>query len=272
MSTTTTDRPQTQSPTPEQRLDGVKGVSFGRLLGVELRKLVDTRAARWMIYVIIGLTVLAMGAVMWFAREAGASFLDLIAAASTPQALLLPVLGIMTVASEWGQRTALITFSQEPRRLRVMAAKTAAAVLVGLVVLAITLGLATLGHLVSAGLADGGTADLGTVPDHMWLSLLILQVGYVVMGIAFGALFLSTPLSIAAFFVLPQIASIALFAFAWTREHGVWLDFQQATMALTDPMTAPSAEAWQQVGTASLIWIVLPLVVGLWRVARKEVK
>lgn len=272
MSTTTTDRPQTQAPGPGSRLEDGRGVSFGRLLGVELRKLVDTRAARWLIYVIIALTALAMGAVMWFTRDSGASFLDLIAAASTPQALLLPVLGIMTVASEWGQRTALITFTQEPRRLRVMAAKAGAAVLIGLVVLAITLGLAALGHVVSAGLVDGGTVDLGSVPDHMWGSILVMQVGYVLMGIAFGALFLSTPLGIAAFFVLPQIVSIGLLAFTWTRENGIWLDFQQATGQLMDPATAPTAEAWQQVGTSALLWIALPLVIGLVRVVRREVK
>lgn len=274
MSTATTNHPRTPHATeqaPPQFTD-VTGVPLTRLTTVELRKLVDTRAARWLLYVIVGLTALAMGAVMWFARDAGASFLDLIAAASTPQALLLPVLGIMTVASEWAQKTALITFTQEPRRLRVMAAKTAAALLVGLVVLGITLALAALGHVISAGLADGGSVDLGTVPDHMWLSILVMQVGYVLMGIAFGALFLSTPLGIAAFFVLPQIVSIALLAFTWTRENGVWLDFQMASTQLMDPANAPSAEAWQQAGTAALLWILLPLAIGFWRVARKEVK
>lgn len=273
MSTATTDRPRAQAPEPAraQQIEQVGGLSFGRLLGVELRKMLDTRAARWMLYVIVGLTALAMAAVMWFSRDAGASFLDLLAAASTPQGLLLPVLGIMTVASEWGQRTALITFSQEPRRMRVMAAKTVAAVLVGLVVLAITLGLGALGHVLSAELA-GGTVDLGTVPGHMWLGILVMQVGYVVMGVAFGAVFLSTPLAIAAFFVLPQIVTIVLVAFTWTREHGIWFDFQQATGLLLDPAQAPAAQAWQQTGTAALIWVVLPLVVGLWRIARREVK
>lgn len=275
MSTLTTDRPRTPAPEPvvPPRLEQVRGLSFGRLLGVELRKMLDTRAARWILYVIVGLTALAMAAVMWFSRDTGASFLDLLAASATPQALLLPVLGIMTVASEWGQRTALITFSQEPRRLRVMAAKTFAAVLIGLVVLAVTLALGALAHVVSATLATGaGAVDLGSVPGHMWAAILAMQVGYVVMGVAFGALFLSTPLAIAAFFVLPQIVSIVLVVFTWTREHGVWFDFQQATGQLMDPTGAPGAQAWQQAGTAALIWVVLPLVVGLWRVARREVK
>ena len=50
------------------------------------------------------------------------------------------------------------------------------------------------------------------------------------------------------------------------------LRFQQATNQLLDPSTAPSTQAWQQAGTAALLWIALPLVIGLWRVARREVK
>ncbi len=37
--------------------------------------------------------------------------------------VLLPVLGIMLVTSEWGQRTAMVTFALEPRRRRVVWAK-----------------------------------------------------------------------------------------------------------------------------------------------------
>ena len=38
-------------------------------------------------------------------------------------ALLLPLVSIMTLTSEWGQRSVLVTFTQEPRRQRVVAAK-----------------------------------------------------------------------------------------------------------------------------------------------------
>ena len=37
--------------------------------------------------------------------------------------ILLPVLGIMSVTSEWSQRTAMVTFTLEPSRSRFLAAK-----------------------------------------------------------------------------------------------------------------------------------------------------
>ena len=37
--------------------------------------------------------------------------------------ILLPVLGILLVTSEWSQRTAMVTFTLEPSRSRVIAAK-----------------------------------------------------------------------------------------------------------------------------------------------------
>ncbi|WP_237767443.1 hypothetical protein [Serinicoccus sp. CUA-874] len=143
------------------------GLSFARLFQAELRKTVDTRAGRWLLVVIVALTVLAMGLVMWFGRESGAAYATLLATAVTPQAVLLPVLGILTAASEWSQRTALVTFTQEPRRMRVMVAKALAAVALGLVVVAITFGLAALAHVISASIA-GGDIDLG-VPGHVYL-------------------------------------------------------------------------------------------------------
>ena len=32
------------------------------------------------------------------------------------------------------------------------------------------------------------------------------------------------------------------------------------------------ARDWAQVGTASALWVVVPLAIGLWRVTRSEVK
>ena len=40
--------------------------------------------------------------------------------------ILLPIIGILLVSSEWSQRTALITFTLVPKRMRVMSAKIAA--------------------------------------------------------------------------------------------------------------------------------------------------
>lgn len=246
------------------------GLSFGRLLQTELRKTVDTRSGRWLLIVIVALTAIAMGLAMWFGRENGADYQTLLITAVLPQAVLLPVLGILTAASEWSQRTALVTFTQEPRRMRVMAAKSVAALALGLVVVAITVVLAALAHVLSASLA-GGDIDLG-VPGHLYVGMVVLQLIYVLMGVAFGAAFLNVPLAIAAFFVLPVIMNLLTMTVTWIGERAAWIDQTVATGPFMSAADAPTGEQWAQLGVTSIWWVLLPLAFGLWRVARREVK
>lgn len=270
VSTTVMERPpapQSQDFHPE--IADVGTVGLRRLVRVELRKLVDTRSGRGVLFAIIAFTAVAMGITMWVSRENGAELLPLLMAASTPQAILLPVLGIMTAANEWSQRTALITFSQEPRRLRVMTAKATAAVLLGLAVLAITLFLAVFGHVVSMGIA-GGSVDIG-ITAALLANLSIMQTQGVLMGVAFGALLLNVPLGIVAFFLAPVIMNLATMANSWLGEHAAWLDTGAAGMAMLSD-TWVTGEQWAQFGTSTALWVLLPLAVGFWRVTRKEVK
>src|SRR3954470_8162112 len=132
-------------------------ISFPRLTAVELRKMVDTRAGFWL-QAIVGL--LTAGVVVLFVllthgdkRE----LRDLFALAITPASLLLPLVGILLVSSEWSQRTNLITFTLVPKRLLVMGAKVAAGVALGAIVVAVAFVLAAV-----AVAAVGGSWTLGT--------------------------------------------------------------------------------------------------------------
>ena len=265
--------PEVTATTPEhtaypQQLEAVRPIGFGRLVHVELRKLVDTRAGQGLLIGIVAVTALAMGIVLWLLREEGAGLEALIGAAAGPQAVLLPVLGIMTAANEWSQRTALITFTQEPRRLRVMAAKTTAAVLLGLGVLAVTLLLALAGHVASAGLADAPVDASMTLAQVT--NLVVAQTQGVLMGVGLGALLLNVPLGIVAYFLIPVVSSLAFTAISWLREHASWLDMAAATDPLMGDQWLTGTQ-WAQFGTATAAWVLLPLAVGLWRIARKEV-
>lgn len=276
--TTTDTRPGSPTAAPAAsrdeaaypRLTEVGGVSFLTLLKVELRKLVDTRAGRWLLISILAITAVAMGITLWVNRDTGTGLLPLLIAANIPQALLIPILGIMTAANEWSQRTALITFTQEPRRLRVMLAKTVAAVVLGLVVLALSIGLAMAAHAGSMMVADGGEVDLAlgwTFLGH----LVVLQTLGVLMGVAFGALLLNVPLGIVAYVLVPTLSPLLFMATAWLRENAAWFDLGVAQGVLLGD-DALTGEQWAQIGTTSALWILLPLAIGCWRVARKEVK
>jgi hypothetical protein len=70
---------------------------------------------------------------------------------SRPIGILLPILGILSVTSEWSQRTTLLTFALVPRRERVTAAKALAACLLGALGLVVCLAAAAVGNLIVDG-------------------------------------------------------------------------------------------------------------------------
>src|SRR3712207_7919978 len=90
---------------------------LGRLVLIELRKAVDTRAARWLLAV-AALVCLAVGVLQMtleadlLQRSVNGAFL----AQHGIAFLLLPVVGILLVTTEWSRRTALTTYALVPRR------------------------------------------------------------------------------------------------------------------------------------------------------------
>lgn len=162
-------------------LAGTPGVPLPRLVGVELRKMADTRSGRWLLGAIVAITALILVIFYFFAEPESRTFLNLIGITATPQGFLLPVLGILLITSEWGQRTALTTFTLVPRRGRVVAAKVAAALLLGLAAIIVALALATLAAVL--GGAGGPWAGIG-VGDLGKFGL--LQLSGILQGLAFA--------------------------------------------------------------------------------------
>ena len=117
------------------------------LLRVELRKLVDTRAGFWLLAA-IGILTVAVVVVFLFAADANdLTYLHFVGVTATPQSILLPVLGILAITTEWSQRTGLVTFTLEPSRARIAAAKLVAVVLVGLLAVVVSLAVAAVGNV-----------------------------------------------------------------------------------------------------------------------------
>ena len=139
----------------------VRSIPFSRLLRVELRKLVDTRAGFWLLTAIILITVVVVGVFLFVADPDQLTFINFVGATATPQSILLPVLGILAVTAEWSQRTGLVTFTLEPSRIRIAVAKLVAVTLVGLVAVGVALGVAALGNLAGLAFMDGaGLEDM----------------------------------------------------------------------------------------------------------------
>ncbi len=131
-------------------LPPARGQSFLKLVTIELRKSVNTRSGQ---VLILGILALALAALTWELTHLGdgrQAFDGYLGAASTGVMLLLPVIGVMAMTSEWTQRTALTTFTLSPRRIRVQLAKFVSAIVLSVVVLSVTVVLAM------AGTALGG--------------------------------------------------------------------------------------------------------------------
>ena len=175
-------------------------VPLTRLIGVEGRKQLDTRAGRWLLITIAVVTAIVM-AVLLFVNGGKHSFRELLLATVTPQALLLPIVGILAVTSEWSQRAALVTFTLEPRRGRVAAAKTISALLVAVIALAAAVALAALAHL--ASIAFRGAQAGWSVPTPVLAGFALVLLLGVAQGVGFGMLLLNTPAAIVTYLVLP---------------------------------------------------------------------
>lgn len=250
---------------PAPRLNSVP---FLRLVHVEARKLVDTRAGRWLLVVVGVVTAGVIAVMLRTAPPDGLTFRSLVIASSAPQSVMLPILGIVTATSEWSQRTGMVTFTLEPRRARVAAAKLVAAGLVGVVAQLLALVVAALTDGVGQLLFDGaGTWSLS--PGELAGTLTAQLIG-VAMGVAFGLALQSGPVAIVAFLVLPLAWSFTSMLVSGLHQVAPWLDLMAATVPLTEATMRPLD--WAHLGTASLVWLLVPYAVGVLRLHRREVK
>ena len=250
------------------------GIPMSRLINVELRKLVDTRAGKWLLISIGGLSALVMVIMIWViaATDGSATFEGFVSSMSTPMGILLPVLGIMSVTSEWGQRTGLVTFTLEPRRGRTVIAKLVSAVIVAVIALVISVVLGVLGNVIF-GLITGD----GMVWDVSALQIagfFLLHVLGLLTGFAFGMLIMNTAAAIVLFFVysfvLPPLFAAGAALMDWFKDLQPWIDFADAQIPLFD--ATMTGKDWSQFAVTGLVWFVLPLAVGVWRLLRTEIK
>lgn len=260
---------------PTLDISGTRPVPFGRLVSVELRKMMDTRAGRWLVIATGAVTALVMLIQIWvgLAQDLALGFQDFMIGMNMPMGIFLPVLGIMSVTSEWGQRTALVTFTQVASRSRVIAAKYAATLAIALVAIVVGVGLAVLATLVFSSL-DGTDAawNLGADDVAKYFGLHILGMS---TGFAFGMLLLNTAAAIVAYFVftfvLPPLFMLGAALMKWFADLQPWIDFSAAQTVLTTGGDV-TGEQWGHLAVSGLLWLALPFVVGLWRVLRAEVK
>lgn len=259
MTTTIAPRTHTIGHAPAAR---PARIPFRRLLRVEVDKATDTRSARWLLALVALSTIGVMLAPILAPSSIDQTYTSYLGFAALALSVLLPVVAILMLTSEWSQRTVFTTFTQEPRRIRIINAKLSASLLLG--------GVAALfGGVVTAaglGLAAASGRDLeANLTVGAATGFLMYVLLNIAAGMALGALLQNSAVAIAASFVVPT--AFALFGRA-SKPVADWLDL---TTALDWVLKSEWGGHTPQIIVAVLLWVAVPLIAGIIRTMRRDV-
>jgi ABC-2 type transport system permease protein len=238
-----------------------KQIPLSRLVLVEMRKATDTRAGLWLLLLTLTLAMTGVVVELLSTKGAGESLFHIYGAVGPAVSVLPPLLALLVVTGEWSQRTALSTFSLVPSRDRVVAAKGFAVLALAGIVFATGILFSGIGAAIDGGSLSITFEELGRSALYPLISVLI--------GFGLGLAVLNSTLGIVAYFAAPTVVALVHELWSGVGKVVAWLD--QGIFGELVGETVPGA-SWAKMATAALLWIALPLAIGLARVRRAEVK
>lgn len=255
MTTVTRARPTTTQFPP---------IPFRRLLRAEWHKTTSTRAIRWLLTATAVMTIGALAIPLLFPHDITQSRDSYLTWAALGLSRLLPVVLMLTMTAEWSQRAAMATFTQEPRRSRVLAAKILTAQAVSLAGGGFAF-LAAQAVVLVANAAGRGTTTGWDWPKLAGFIAFILLTAAI--GIAFGTLLHNTAVAIVSYFALG--GAFNLLMIPALQAAGRWVNTGQTYGWVLEGQWAGHGA---QIAVSSLLWIALPLALGLIRTMRRDVR
>jgi ABC-2 type transport system permease protein len=249
-------------------------VPMTRLTRVEVRKALDTRAGRWFTISIVGLVLVVQVIYAFTAPDTDKNFSDFLQIGGGVLGYFLPIIIIMLVTSEASQRNGLVTFTLEPKRSRVVVAKFIAGVLLAVAVMVLSALMAVLGTLLGA--ATGASPEWSVDANLLFNGFVLANLVGVFIGFAIGMLIMNTAGGIVAYFAYSLILPIAVGILSALSDGfedvAPWIEFNTAQTPLFTGDYTPTAEQWAQIAVSGTIWLIIPLVLGIWRLLRIEFK
>jgi ABC-2 type transport system permease protein len=242
----------------------ITAIPFSRLFRAECRKATDTRAARWLLAAAVLLALAAQAVPLAFARDVTQNRASFLTWAALGLSRLLPIALMLTMTAEWSQRTALTTFTLEPRRGRVLAAKIVAGLALGVIGGCLAFAIAQAGLAVA--LVHGRPAASGWSWPELagFAAYVVLTSG---IGIAIGSAVHNTAAAIVTYFALAAVTSLLLIPAV--QKAGSWADSSQTFGWML-------AGQWSghgpQIASSAGIWILAPLAIGTVRTIRRDVR
>jgi ABC-2 type transport system permease protein len=252
----------------------VKPIPLTRITAVELRKMFDTRSGFWLIASIAITSVLAAGGVVLWAPDGNLTYSTFATAIRFPVVIILPLIAILAVTSEWSQRTGLTTFTLVPHRGRIITAKAISSVAIAVAAMVLAFAVGALGNLLGA--AVRGSALVWDVSRTQCLYYVLGMVLSLLIGFMLGVLIRASTGAIVAYFILtflvPTVFGLLAESQQWFHDLQPWVDIQFAQAGLFVFAQSLTGQEWAHIGVTGLTWLVIPMAVGLRFVMRAEVK
>jgi hypothetical protein len=254
------------------RRPGIRRVPLSRAVGVELRKMFDTRSGFWLMASIAITGLVATVATIAFAPDKELTYYTFTKTIGYPVTVLLPMIALLSITGEWSQRSGLTTFTLVPNRSRVILAKTISSTAVAVASMLFAFVVGAVGNV--AGSTIAGTSLVWDVSIAHGATIVLGNLLCLLTGTMLGMLIRNSPGALVAYFVyallLPNILGFLAASQHSFQDVRPWVDFSLAQAALFEGnMTGTQ---WAHVATTVATWLVLPGIFGLRQVMRAEVK
>jgi ABC-2 type transport system permease protein len=247
-------------------------IPLSRVVRVELRKMFDTRSGFWLIASIAITGLVATLATVAFAPDKELTYYTFAKAVGFPITVILPMVALLSITSEWSARSGLTTFTYVPSRGRVVGAKTLSSVIIAVASMLFAFAAGAVGNVLGSSIA--GTSTVWDLSVGHALTIVLGNLVSLSIGTMLGMLLRSSAGALVVYFVLvllvPNLSGLLATSQGWYEKLQPWVDLPFAQTYLFEGMH--TGAQWAHVATAIGLWIVLPGFFGLRRVMRSEVK
>jgi hypothetical protein len=154
----------------------------------------------------------------------------------------------------------------------VVLAKAIVAVGIAVASMMLAFAVGAVGNLVGSAIA--GVETVWDIGMGLALNIVLANVLGLLVGFMLGVLIRNSAGAIVAYFVysllVPTLTTVLAETQQWFRDLQPWVDFNYTQSALfNDTLTG---EQWAQLGVTSLIWLAVPLAIGVVMLLRSEIK
>jgi len=231
----------------------------------------DTRSGFWLI-ASIGITgLIATIATIAFAPDSDLTYYTFAKAIGFPITVILPMVALLGITSEWSQRSGLTTFTYVPNRRLVVGAKTLSSITIAVASMLFAFAIGAVGTVVGSQIA--GIPAVWDVSLGHALTIVLGNLTCLLTGTMLGMLLRSSAGGLVTYFVItllvPTMSQLLATSQEWFAKAQPWVDLNLAQSYLFEGTM--TGAAWAHIATTVTLWIVLPGILGLRLVMRSEV-